>query len=320
MLVYGTEPTSCFGLMGQGENAATLALAWCFDRSDALRRAFVTALGKPSWPTNAWAVACQAHADDKGFTDIEVQAGSFHLLVEAKAGLMLPNEAQLRRYIARLGARRGQEHLVVTISAASQSWSKSHGVQRVEGVPVRHLAWSDVGSLVREAEQTCRSPIECLWLDELAKHLKGYGMTQNRFDARAYVVSLSNSMIHVGDELTWIDVVTEQGRYFHPYGKGWPKVPPAYLGFRYKAAFRSVHYVAKAEIVDRLDTIDSRWPGGPGPHVVYTLGPTMRPSQPLPLGRIHNSARHEVAIDLLLSGQCATYADAITLTREREGS
>jgi hypothetical protein len=320
MLVYGSEPKSSFGLMGQGENAATLALAWCFDRSEGLRRAFVAALGKPAWPTDPWAVACQAHADDKGFTDIEVQAGSFHLLVEAKAGMTLPSEAQLRRYITRLGSRRGQEHLVVTISAASQSWAKSHGVQSVEGVPVKHLAWSDVVRLARDAERKTRSPIEKLWLNELISHLEGYGMAQNRFDARAFVVVLSNDPLSDRDPLTWIDVVVEQGRYFHPFGKGWPSIPPAYLGFRYRSAFRSAHFVEDVQIVDRLTKIDKRWPSGEGPHVVYTLGPPMTPKEPLALGKIYYNAHHYVALDLLLSGRCATYADAIALTKEREAS
>lgn len=318
MLVYGTKATSCFGLMGQSENAGTLALAWCLDHSEALRGAFLSALSQRKWPSSDWAIACQTHGGDRGFSDIEVQGGAFHLLIEAKAGHSLPREDQLRRYAARLGDGTNQARLIVTISAASQSWAREHGVRQIDGISVVHLSWSDVSRLARKAEGQTRSPIEKLWLHELTQHLESYGMSQNRFDARAYVVSLASAPISDGDPLTWVDVVAKQGRYFHPFGKGWPSTPPAYLGFRYQAAFRSVHFVEKVEIVDRLTKTDKRWPGGEGPHVLYTLGPPMTPREPLALGRIHYSARHYVALDLLLSGRCETYADAVTLTRERE--
>lgn len=318
MLVYGAEPTSCFGLMGTSENAGTLALGWCLGRSPALRQAFGTALAVTVPAAQDWAISCQSFGDDKGFTDLEATCGSdLHLIVEAKVGWFLPSAAQLARYRPRFERSPAKKKIMVTVSATSRAWAERHGPQDVDGVPMRHLAWVDVQRIAATARKKTRSPLERLWLDELVRHLEDYGMARNRYDARVYVLSLNRSRIHADDPLTWIDVVVAQRRYFHPFGKNWPATPPSYLGFRYHAAFRAVHYVEKAEIVERLDAVDPRWPHGEGPHVVYTLGPPMQPAIPLPLGVIQNNARHDIAIDLLLSGQCKTYADAIKAMAKR---
>lgn len=116
-------------------------------------------------------------------------------------------------------------------------------------------------------------------------------------------------------------MVTEQKRYFHPVGgsdrSGWPTIPPAYIGFRYLAEFRSVHFIEKVDITDHLHKCDPRWPETNAPNFVYTLGPPMKPAVPMPLGKIHPSMRNWISLDLLLSGKAKDYKNAIDLMRER---
>jgi hypothetical protein len=156
-----------------------------------------------------------------------------------------------------------------------------------------------------------RRASERLWLEQLISPSKGYGMTSNLFDARAYVVSLNRDPIKPSDPLTWIDVVVKGGRYFHPVGvNGWPAIARAYIEFRWHAEFRSVHFVEAVDITDHIQSIDPRWPDTSSPHFVYRLGSPMAPAQAMKLGNIHPSMRNWISIDLLVSGAADDYGHA----------
>jgi len=272
-------------------------------------------------PAQEAQVTSQVYADDRGLTDLElVVSSSLHAIFEAKLGWRVPNKEQLERYVPRLHKSPAKQKVMVSISAASRSWACNHLPEVLDGISVVHMAWSDLQELAMKAHDATRSPIERLWLWQLSEHLKGYGMTSYAFDSRAYVVVLNQEPIKPGNPLTWIDVVTQQHRYFHPVGGGgvrWPKLPPAYLGFRYKSEFRSVHHVESVITTDHLQEIDPQWPDTNTPHFVYTLGPAMRPTSPMPLGKIHPSMHARVALDLLLSGVASDFKHAMDLMKKR---
>lgn len=320
MLIRGTTPTSCFGLAGCDENAGTAAVGWCLDQCPALRQEVLRLLDMD--PSLDLVVASQVFGKDRGFTDLELTAGTrLHAIFEAKLGWRVPTRGQLERYLPRLLAGRAEHKRLLSISAADQAWAVRHQPRELGGVPVSHLSWSDLQGAAQRAHDGTRSPIERLWLWQLIEHLKGYGMTSNIFDTKAYVVSLNRAKISPDDPLTWIDVVTEQGKYFHPVGgsdrSGWPTIPPAYIGFRYLAEFRSVHFIESVQITDHLQDVDPRWPETNAPNFVYTLGPPMKPAKPMPLGAIHPSMRNWISLDLLLSGKASDYKDAIDLMKDR---
>jgi hypothetical protein len=320
MLIRGYAPASCFGLAGSDENAGTAAFGWCLDQCPTLRQELLGLLGMD--PHLDLVVASQVFADDRGFTDLELTAGTtLHAIFEAKLGWRVPTIGQLERYLPRLLASTAHHKQLVSVSAADSAWAARHQPAEISGVPVSHLSWSDLQAAARRAHDASRSPIERVWLWQLNQHLKGYGMTSNLFDAKAYVVSLNRSRISPDNPLTWIDVVVEQGKYFHPVGgsdrSGWPTIPPAYIGFRYLAEFRSVHFIESVQITDHLQDVDPRWPETNAPNFVYTLGPPMKPARPMPLGAIHPSMRNWVALDLLLSGKASDYKDAIALMKQR---
>lgn len=318
MLIRGRTPASCFGLAGCDENAGTAAFGWCLDQCPSLRREILSMLGMD--PDLELVVASQVFAEDRGFTDLELTAGTtLHAIFEAKLGWRVPTQGQLERYLPRLLASNAEHKRLVSVSAAGSAWAARHQPTALEGVPLSHLAWSDLQAAARRAHGSSRSPIERVWLAQLIEHLKGYGMTSNLFDTMAYVVSLANTRVKPEDPLTWVDVVVEQGKYFHPVGgNGWPVIPPAYIGFRYQGKFRSVHFIESVQVSDHLHEVDPRWPHTDAPHFVYTLGPPMRPVEPLPLGKIHYNMRNWVALDLLLSGKASDYKEAIALTKARQ--
>lgn len=320
MLIRNSAPASCFGLAGCDENAGSSAFGWCLERVPALRCELLRDLDLD--PGLELVVSSQVFAEDRGFTDLEITSGTaLHAIFEAKLGWRVPKLDQLERYLPRLLQSNAQQKLLVSISAANREWARRHLPKKLGGVPVLHLSWTDLQSMAHRAHEETRSSIDRVWLSQLALHLQEYGMTSNVFDSRAYVVSLNRSRIQPTDKLTWIDVVTEQGKYFHPVGgtdrSGWPVIPPSYIGFRYLAEFRSVHFIERVEVTDHIQEIDPRWPATNAPHFVYTLGPPMAPVRPMPLGAIHPSMRNWVSLDLLLSGAAADYKDAIGQMRKR---
>lgn len=319
MLIRGKTPASCFGLAGCDENAGTYALGWCLKQSPALCAELLCSMGLD--PCAEIELSSQTFCSvDRGFTDLEVRSGTaFHLIFEAKRFWQVASREQLERYAGRLTGSNVQQRRFVSISAARKDWAIRHLPPDVDGIPVGHLSWTDIRAMARRAHAASKSQVERLWLHQLNLHLSEYGMTSNAFDSLAYVVSLSRELLPNSPDATWIDVVVNQGRYFHPVGgNGWPLIPPAYIGFRYLSEFKSVHFIERVDTVDNLQEIDPTWPATTTAHFVYTLGPAMRPATPLPLGNIYYTARHWVALDLLISGKAASYEEAIALTKERQ--
>lgn len=319
MLIRGTAPASCFGLAGCDENAGTYALGWCLEQSPALRAELLASMDLD--PLAVVAVSSQTFGiADRGFTDLEVLSGTaFHLIFEAKRYWQVASREQLAKYAARLAESNVQHKRLISISAARRDWAIRHLPADLDGIPVDHLSWSDIRAMAKRAHAASKSQAERLWIHQLKLHLAEYGMTSNAFDSLAYVVSLSRDLLPNSSDMTWIDVVAKQGRYFHPVGgNGWPTTPPAYIGFRYLSEFRSVHFIEHIETVDNLQEVDPTWPVTNTPNFIYTLGPAMRPATPLPLGNIYYTARHWAALDLLISGKAATYEEAVALTKERQ--
>ena len=143
-------------------------------------------------------------------------------------------------------------------------------------------------------------------------------------DNMVYVVSLGSGVMHGGTSRTWIDVVEQDGCYFHQVGNHWPSQPPNYIGFRYWGELQSVHRRESYEIFTDISTVNPSWCPTDVDHFVYKLGPAMRPPKRLGAGgngdSIKRSARVWCAIDTLLSGQFEQLGQARdeTIRRVRE--
>jgi hypothetical protein len=86
-------------------------------------------------------------------------------------------------------------------------------------------------------------------LTELLTYFRGLMTMQNVDSNWVYVVSLGSDTPK-GWKLSWIDVVEQKGRYFHPVGGGWPKEPPNYIAVRYRGRLQSIHHVEGYSVFD----------------------------------------------------------------------
>jgi hypothetical protein len=104
-------------------------------------------------------------------------------------------------------------------------------------------------------------------------------------------------------------------------GEGLATEPPNFMAFRYRGNVIRVSRVVDAEVVP---TITDRWPGiepigdAARPHAVYTLGPALPLSAPVPSGANYRAARLWVLIDQLLV--CSTLKDAVEQSRRIGGA
>ena len=316
--VSGTTPSSVFGTFGAKENTATFALGWVLEQSSALRRSLMPLLGLQATSGSKLAIDLQRHAQDGGYTDIEIYAANrFHVIIEAKRGWTLPGQEQLVRYVDRLRHGGAPQKKLVSVSAATAAYA-GRLPKQIAGVDVIHVPWSEVQRAARAAHARTTSVHEKLWLRQLDSHLEAYVTVQDPSDNNVYVVSLGNGPILEGRPYTWTDVVETDRRYFHPVGgSGWPVIPPNYLGFRYQGQLQSVHHVAGFDVVQDLSQLDDRWPVTDGDHFIYRLGPAMRPGSTVRTGKIFRNGRVWCAIDTLLSGEFATISEARDETKRR---
>lgn len=256
-----------------------------------------------------------------GFTDIELRVGAeCHVVIEAKVGWIVPSREQFQRYATRIDPKASRLTMLVSLTAMGAQFVGLPSELR--GVPTTHRSWEDLVRLAARCKSRARDFAEKLWLDQLSKHLERYMQTQDILSSIVYLVPLGTDEIEAGSGYTWIDVARESPpRYFHPVGgpkyPRFPKVPQNYIGFRHHGKVQSVHFVEKVEVVVNLRKLHKKWPVGSDPVFLYTLGPAMIPAKEIRAGRIYAVNSHHCAIDTLLSGACASVADAVAETNRR---
>lgn len=264
-------------------------------------------------------ITAQKSGHDGGYTDLEILAGTAaHVILEAKVGWVLPTEAQLRRYLPRLRAHPTDRPLLVTVSAADQTYAARKQATSLDGVSVVHRSWGDLHRLAGRAYAATASLREKLWLEQLISALSEYRTMQQHASNLVYVVALARGPMREGLPYTWVDIVERDNAYYHPAaGNGWPTVAPNYLGFRYDGRLQSVRHVEKAVVVKQPSDLNPAWIDADQDFLVYTLGPPMVPAKRLPTGNIYPSGRKWAAIDLLLSGAASSIHEAADLTARR---
>ena len=131
-----------------------------------------------------------------------------------------------------------------------------------------------------------------------------------------YVVALSDQR-PMGWNLSWLEIVKDHRRYFHPHEPGWPREPPTYMGFRYGGKLQSIHFVKKAEIIDNLALVCEGLPRERvEPHVLYHLGDAIVPPHEVKSGKNTHNTRLWCAIDTLLTCRSVPEANQITKSRQ----
>jgi hypothetical protein len=304
---HGREVASVFDLMGTDENALTAALGFTLARSPELLSR-VTERLLPGVVDTEDVVLRMETSDERGRTDLEIQAGDRLAVIEAKRGWQLPGERQLAAYAPRV--RAVGDGVLATLSSASPQWASHSLPAEVEGVPVRHLPWTEIRTDLAAARTASRGE-QRHWLDELHEYLRRAVRVRTPQDSWTYCVVVSGAKPGGGGARSFRDFV-DQGWYFHPFGTGgWPKDPPNFLAFRWRSTVQRIHRVTEAEVIPSL--LD-RWPDIPAtedterPFAVYRLGPAL-PGPPIPSGATYRASRMWVLLDQLLTSP--TLADAL---------
>lgn len=298
---HGSDVKSVFDLLGQDENDLTAALGFALANCSPLLKAVLQRLQAQSdWEHDGTPHIALETRDAQGRTDLEIQTTNALLICEAKRGWHLPSTAQLRRYVGRIHRRGGGA--LVTLSQASRELAAANLPSEIQGVPVIHLPWRDVLADIADVRPKCRGR-ERLWLDQLRNYLEGVIRMRSVADSWTYSVVLNDAR-PPGSRFTFLEYVTDELTYFHPYGMGgWPLEPPNFMAFRWEGAVRRIHRIVKADVIPTLldrypemkkDKLRMR------PHAIYKLSPRpLPPLEPIPNGAPYRAARLWVLLDQL---------------------
>ena len=140
---------------------------------------------------------------------------------------------------------------------------------------------------------------------------------QTRESNWVFVVSLGTSKPENCD-LTWIEIVQNHMKYFHPLGgNGWPKEPPNYIAFRYYGQLQSIHHIEGYEVTKNLHAEIPEMPDyvEDCDFFVYKLGPAIVPTKVVKTGNIYASGRKWAMLDTLLTAD--TIAEACNISKAR---
>jgi len=315
--LHGKPVQSVFQLLGDRENDLSFSLGWGFARSQKLLQGFLAEVIGKAIPLENCTIRLQHHGKDHGFTDIEIDAGKVFCIVEAKLGWELPSNQQLSRYLPRFKRANGEYNYFVSLSRCSKDTAHSHFPSLFQGIPLRHVSWEGIVKIARTEYQHENNAGKRL-LTELAEYLESVMNPQNSQANEVFVVSLSNKLPK-GWKISWIDVIRKKHLYFFPYdAKGWPKVPPNYVAFRYSGHLQSIHHIKNYDrVIDMHDRISEIPPGEVSKCFLCELGPAIVPTHAVRTGNIYPSGRVWCFLDTLLTSKTISEARSLSARRER---
>lgn len=307
--------------MGYKENDISHSTAWVLGKCESMLKILVKDIcGLDKFNIYDVEICVQEYDKGSGITDIEIKDGKeFFIIIEAKRGWILPSKDQLLKYSNRETFRKSiaKHKMIVTLSECSRDYADHHlEVKNANGIPIKHVSWKDIHLFAEEAYSTASNSEKRL-LRELQLYLRGLVTMQNHTSNEVYVVSLGSGKPD-GCSLTWIDIVKQNNKYFHPMGgSGWPKEPPNYIAFRYHGKLQSIHHIEGYVISTNMhseiaEMPDKEWDD---PHFIYTLGPAIIPSKEVKTGSIYPNGRVWCHLDTLLT--CDTISEARDLTKKR---
>ena len=320
LVAYGTEVSSVFQLIGNLENDITKSIAWALARCPEFLKAVINEVMSLEINTQNVRIKYQEFEKNKGITDLEITDDSlFYIIIEAKRGWILPGEEQLTLYSQRRNIAESlvPNKAIVSMSECSEDYAKTYlPFKAVNDIPVVHLSWSKLYELANSAKAISRISQKEL-LKELMKYLGGIMTMQAKESNWVYVVSLSTSKPENCD-LTWIEIVEQKKKYFHPFGiNGWPKEPPNYIAFRYNGKLQSIHHIESYTVTKSLHSAIIEMPDVEkvDEYFVYNLGEPIIPLKTVKTGNLYASGRKWAMLDTLLTAD--TIYEACEISRQR---
>ena len=313
LYAYGSKVTSVFQLIGMLEDDITKSIAWALCNCPVFLKKIIDEVLNIYIDPSKVRIKYQESEKDKGRTDLELTDDDlFYVIIEAKKGWILPGKDQLSLYSQRrsLVQSSAKHKVIMSMSECSDTYANSYlPIKQANGIPIMHLPWKRIYELAENSISESNNLQKNL-LRELMKYLGGLMTMQTQESNWVFVVSLGTSKPEDCD-LTWIEIVQNNMKYFHPLGgNGWPKEPPNYIAFRYYGQLQSIHhiedYVVTKKLHDEIEGYD---------FFVYKLGPAIVPTKVVKTGNIYASGRKWAMLDTLLTAD--TIADACNISKAR---
>lgn len=192
---YGEEVISIFQLIGDRENDITKSIAWALNKCPEFLKRVIYELFKININPGDVSILYQNYEANLGITDIEItDRQSFHLIIEAKRGWLLPGHDQLTKYSLRDDFRKDnvENKAIVSMSECSKEYAICNlPFQEINGIPVNHLSWQRIHEIAGEARAGSNNEQKHL-LEELKEYLGGIMTMQTKDSNWVYVVVLSS--------------------------------------------------------------------------------------------------------------------------------
>ena len=319
---YSKSVTNIFQMLGTGENDITKSIAWALYKCPVFMKNTIKYLLNIDIDTENLRIMYQEYEKDNGITDLEITDDDlFYIIIEAKLGWILPGNEQLSLYTKRKDFIEScaQHRAIVSMSECTEAYAGTVLPKSVANIPIRHLSWAKIIELA-SSSKTLSSNVQKRLLTELIRYLEGIMTMQDNNSNWVYVVALSDDKVAENSELSYIDIVNNHKKYFHPFGAGgaWPKNPPNYIAFRYNGKLKSIHHIEGYEITRNLHTVFEELPDveEEKPHIVYSLGPEFKPSNEVRTGNgIRQATRVYVMLDTLFTSNTITEAYQVSQMR-----
>ena len=319
LYAYGSKVTSVFQLIGMLEDDITKSIAWALCNCPLFLKKIIDDVLNIYIDPSKVRIKYQESEKDKGRTDLELTDDLFYVIIEAKKGWILPGKDQLSLYSQRrsLVQSSAKHKVIMSMSECSDTYANSYlPIKQANGIPIMHLPWKRIYELAENSISESNNLQKNL-LRELMKYLGGLMTMQTQESNWVFVVSLGTSKPEDCD-LTWIEIVQNNMKYFHPLGgNGWPKEPPNYIAFRYYGQLQSIHhiedYVVTKKLHDEIPEMPDKVEGYD--FFVYKLGPAIVPTKVVKTGNIYASGRKWAMLDTLLTAD--TIADACNISKAR---
>ena len=319
LYAYGSKVTSVFQLIGMLEDDITKSIAWALCNCPVFLKKIIDEVLNIYIDPSKVRIKYQESEKDKGRTDLELTDDLFYVIIEAKKGWILPGKDQLSLYSQRrsLVQSSAKHKVIMSMSECSDTYANSYlPIKQANGIPIMHLPWKRIYELAENSISESNNLQKNL-LRELMKYLGGLMTMQTQESNWVFVVSLGTSKPEDCD-LTWIEIVQNNMKYFHPLGgNGWPKEPPNYIAFRYYGQLQSIHhiedYVVTKKLHDEIPEMPDKVEGYD--FFVYKLGPAIVPTKVVKTGNIYAYGRKWAMLDTLLTAD--TIADACNISKAR---
>ena len=115
---------SVFELLGSNENDITYSIGWALSECPSFLTVVLCRLFKTLTSVDVTEIRLQTHKTGSGITDVEILGPpNLHVIIEAKRGLQLPGEPQLRMYAARLKEQNCKHQALVAMAECQPEYA-----------------------------------------------------------------------------------------------------------------------------------------------------------------------------------------------------